>query len=142
MRCSRHQLFVIQQKQSVCCPTFLFGVVCPATYKLHLGQLDLFAYKKKKGSMSNRYLVARSKKEGESSSEQLSFRSCVPPCGHYMVPGYTHDLCVVCFGAPGRPFLTLKELSPVFPAVLVPLPPRRSGVSTRGDRKWICWREW
>ncbi len=46
--------------------------------------------------MSKRYLVDRSKKEGESSSR---FRSRVPPCGRYMVPGDTHDLCVVCMGA-------------------------------------------
>ncbi len=46
--------------------------------------------------MSKRYLVDRSKKEGESSSR---FRSCVPPCGRYMVPGDAHDLCVVCLGA-------------------------------------------
>ncbi len=44
--------------------------------------------------------------------------------------------------APRRLFLTLKELSPAFPMVLVLLPPRRSSVSTSGDRKWICWREW
>ncbi len=80
--------------------------------------------------MSKRYLVDRSKKEGDNSS---GFRSCVSPCGLYMVPGDTHDLCVVC---------ALKELSPAFPAVLVPLVPRRSDVSTRGDCKWICWREW
>ncbi len=30
----------------------------------------------------------------------------------------------------------------MFPAVLVPLPPRRSGTSTCGYLKWICWREW
>ncbi len=46
--------------------------------------------------MSKRYLMDRSKKEGESSSR---FRSCVPPCGRYMVPGDTHDLCVVCLEA-------------------------------------------
>ncbi len=46
--------------------------------------------------MSKRYLIERSKEEGESSSH---FRSCVPPLECYMVPGDTHDLCVVCLGA-------------------------------------------
>ncbi len=46
-----------------------------------------------------------------------------------------------CF-APGRLSLVRGEPSPAFPVVLVPLLPRRSGVGTRGDRKWICWREW
>ncbi len=46
--------------------------------------------------MSKIYLIDCSKKEGESSS---CFRSCVPPYGRYMVPGNTHDLCMVCLGA-------------------------------------------
>ncbi len=54
-----------------------------------------FCIKTKKDYTSKRYLVDRSKKEGESSSR---FRSCVPPCGCYIVPGDTHDLCVVCLG--------------------------------------------
>ncbi len=55
---------------------------------------------------------------------------------------YIYIYIYIYFSAPGRLFLTPKELSPAFPAVVVPLPPRRSGVSTCGDRKWICWREW
>ncbi len=43
--------------------------------------------------------------------------------------------------APGRLSLP-RDPSLAFPAVLVPLPPRRSIGCTRGVRRWICQREW
>ncbi len=46
----------------------------------------------------------------------------------------------MCFAPEG--FFDKGEPSPAFPTVLVPLPPRQSGVGARGDRNWICWREW
>ncbi len=80
------------------CESYLVLSVLPL-YKLHIRSILSFCIRKKtkkrESSMSKRYLVDCSKKEGESSSR---FRSCVPPCGRYMVPGDTHDLCVVCLG--------------------------------------------
>ncbi|KAL0170730.1 hypothetical protein M9458_035326, partial [Cirrhinus mrigala] len=35
-----------------------------------------------------------------------------------------------------------RETSPAFPAVLTPLPPRRSASCIRGVCSWIYWREW
>ncbi len=48
-----------------------------------------------------------------------------------------------CTGsAPGRLSSMRGKPSPAFPTVLVPLPPRRSGIDTRGDCNLNCWREW
>ncbi len=77
------------------CESYLVLSVLPF-YKLHIRSVLSFCIKKRESSMSKRYLVDRSKKEGESSSR---FRSCAPPCICYIVPGDTHDLCVVCLGA-------------------------------------------
>ncbi len=97
--------------------------------------------------------------------EQITLQLCVPPCKCYIIAGDTHSLCVVCLGAkhaesalegessripsvsrcmhfaPGRLSLP-RDPSLAFPAVLVPLPPRRSIGCTRGVRRWIWQREW
>ncbi|KAL0177470.1 hypothetical protein M9458_026364 [Cirrhinus mrigala] len=90
------------------------------------------------------------------SAERSVCLLCVPPCKRYITSGDTHStLCqplswltariVSCFlcgcSAPRRLSLR-REPSLAFPRVLVPLPPRRSGRYTFGDRRWICWREW
>ncbi len=121
----------------------LFGVVCPEN------KLNKMSKRHYKGESSTQYKQCFITEAANVSLLQVTHTACARSAWersthsrHSRVPAVRIVIFFqcTCF-APGRLSL-MKEPSPAFPAVLVPLPPRRSGVGTRGARKWICWRGW
>ncbi len=102
---------------------------------------------------------------GKHESDKQNFKLCVPPCPRFITGGDRHSLCVACLvveharsaleGADcpycvrlsmrtfrSRRALFEGALSPVFPAVRVPLLQRQGGALNLGDHKWIWQKVW